>query len=371
MNPRVALAEPSVIRALNARRNAASIDLGLGEPALLPDAGLFEDAARWVARNGCRYSPNAGFPELGAAIARHYAYPLMLEPGNVCIMNGSQEAVFCAIKALLDPACDELLIVEPSFPVYRKIAEVEGVAVRGVSMREDANFAFDPELILDAIGPKTRMIMLCSPCNPTGAVITRDACVKIAAALDARPGPPVYVVHDEIYRELLFTDDAGWFGEFYGNTIAINSLSKSNALTGLRLGWVIAAAPESAAIAKVHAWTTSCAGTFAQRIALAVFERNALTAHRAWYADRRSAVLAAARESGLPFIEPDGSFYLCVRPGGKSLDLAVDLADRYNTITIPGSIFGAGFEGWLRLTWVGALDDLRSGLKHVAQAAAG
>ena len=132
MNPRVTSLAPSAIRALHAKKRPTSIDLGLGEPTLLPNVAHFESATRWVARHGCRYSSNAGDDELRAAIAAHYAYPGLDEAANVCITTGSQEAVYVAIKTVLDPEHDELLIVEPAFPVYAKVAQIDGIPVRRV-----------------------------------------------------------------------------------------------------------------------------------------------------------------------------------------------------------------------------------------------
>lgn len=366
MNPRIVEVPASLIRELNAKRTATSIDLGLGEPTLMPAIAPFEAATRWIAENGCRYTPNIGDPELRAAIAEHYGYPQLDRPDNVCITTGSQEAVYCAIKTLLDPARDELLVVEPAFAVYDKIAQVEGIAVRTVSMREADGFAFDPEAIVAAVGPATRMIVVCSPCNPTGRTISRDAVGQIARALSERPGPPVYVLHDEIYRELIYRDDAGTFAEAYPNTIAINSLSKSNALTGLRLGWVIGPREVMPLIVKMHAWTTSCASTFAQRVALEIFRAGALTAQRGWYAGQREAVLAAARETGLAHVEPDGAFFLAVKVGGDSLRFALELIERHDVVAIPGVIFGEAFEGWLRTSFVGPPEAIRRGFERIA-----
>src|SRR5271165_126979 len=145
VNPRVAAIEGSTIRALHARRKETSIDLGLGEPTLPPTMSYLRAATEWVSVHGCRYTPNAGDPELREAIASHYRYPQLDRAENVLVTaGGSQESVYLAIKALLDPAKDELLVVEPAFPVYVKCAQMEGVAVRRVPMSVADEYAFDP-----------------------------------------------------------------------------------------------------------------------------------------------------------------------------------------------------------------------------------
>jgi aspartate/methionine/tyrosine aminotransferase len=199
-------------------------------------------------------------------------------------------------------------------------------------------------------------------------VIHRDAVQKLSDALLARGGAPVWVVHDEIYREQTFIEEAGYFAAVYPYTIVTNSVSKSNALTGLRLGWVLAPAQIAASIVKVHAWLTSCADTFAQRVALHIFSTpGAIREHAPWYEDRCREVIAALQRSELRFISPEGSFYACVRlrDGMKSLEAAHALADRQNVIAVPGIAFGAAFEGWLRLSWVSEIAGLREGLARI------
>ncbi len=368
MNPAIHATSGSFIRALHGKRRPTSINLGIGEPTLMPDVAYFERATRWVGEHGCRYSTNIGDEDLRSAIARHYGYPGLDRAENVCIMNGSQEAVYVVLRAILDPAQHELLVVEPAFPVYVKIANVEGIPVRTLPLDPHAADAFDPEAILAAVGPRTRALVLCSPCNPTGRVISHASARRIASGLLARGGPPVYIVHDEIYREIRYTDDIGELGKVYPYTIAVNSLSKSNALTGLRLGWAIAPEAVMPDIVKMHGWVTSCASTFAQRVAYEVFAEGDLAGHRDWHARQRLGVLAALREIGLDYIDPEGAFYACVRVGGDDTRaFAHALLDERDVVAIPGDIFSPILAGWLRTSFVGPLPDIRRGLERIAE----
>jgi aspartate/methionine/tyrosine aminotransferase len=371
VNPRLATIEPSLIRALAAKRRPTSIDLGLGEPTLLPQQRFIDAAAAQTTELGMRYTLNAGDAELRALIARRYAYPGMSEASNVCITTGSQEAMYVAMKTLLDPACDEVLVVEPAYPAYAKIAQLEGIAVRSVGMPASEGFRYAAETIVAALSPATRLIVLGSPANPTGRVISRSAARALADALLARGGTPVWVLDDELYRELTYVDDAGSIAECYPYTIAVNGLSKSNALTGLRVGWTIAPAPLCDELTKVHAWLTSAASTFGQRVARGIFsEPGALAEQTAWYRTQRAAVLGALRDSGLTYVEPDGAFYTCVRlpQGNDSVAAAYRLVEEYDLVTIPGRIFGEVLEGWLRLSWVAPIDAFRDGLARIASA---
>jgi aspartate/methionine/tyrosine aminotransferase len=341
----------------------------LGEPTLLPQQRFIDEAARWVASHGVKYTANAGDAELRERIAAHYAYPAMSGARNVCVTTGSQEAMAVAIKTLLDPARDAVLVVEPAYPAYVKVAQLEGITVQSVALDPALDFAFDVDAVLAALTPATRLIIIGSPSNPTGRVLTRNDAQRLAEALGAREGEPVWVLHDELYRELTYVDDAGSLGAVYPYTIAVNGLSKSNALTGLRIGWTIAPEPLCDEIVKVHAWLTSTASTFAQRVALGIFgEPGALVEQVPWYRTQRAAILAAMQMTSLRYVSPDGAFYVCVQPRGvtDSLAAALTLIERDDVVAIPGRTFGHTLEGWLRLSWVAPVDAFRAGIEKIA-----
>lgn len=369
MNPRLTAIEPSVIRAIAAKKTPGAIDLGLGEPTLLPQQRFIAAAAEWAGQHGLKYTLNAGDAATRERIAAHYAYPGMSATENVCLTTGSQEAVYVTIKTLLDPARDEVLVVEPAYPAYLKIAQLEGIPARSVSLAAGGGFRYDVDAIVSAVGPRTRLIVIGSPANPTGRVITRADARRLAHELGTRGGEPVWILHDEIYRELTYVNDPGYMAAEYPYTIVVNSLSKSNALTGLRLGWALAPSPAIEAIVKTHAWVTSTASTFAQRVAYEIFgEPGALAEQSAWYRRQRAGVLGILRDSGLEFIEPDGAFYVCVRlaRGRDSIAAAHALVEHHGVVAIPGRIFGETLEGWLRLSFVAPLDAFAEGLQRIA-----
>jgi aspartate/methionine/tyrosine aminotransferase len=358
-----------MIREVAAKKKSTTIDLGLGEPSLRPNPAHFDAAMAYVRENGIKYTANAGDAALREAIARHYNYPDMQTAENVCVTTGSQEAMYVALKTLLDPSKDELLVVEPAFPSYVKMAKLEGVAVRTVAMSADDDFAYDADRIVAAIGERTRAIVICSPNNPTGCTIRREQAAKLVRALEKRDGEPIWLIHDEIYREQTFVEDEAYLAELYPYTIVTNSVSKSNALTGLRLGWILAPSDFIAASIKAHAWLTSCTDTFAQQVALHIFTTlGGIGEHVQWYRDQHAGVVDALEKNSLRFIRPDGSFYACVRlpKGMKSFEAAIELIDEHDVLAIPGSAFGESFEGWLRLSWVAPLDTVREGVRRIA-----
>lgn len=370
INPLVAEIPASLIREIAGKKRSDSIDLGLGEPSLEPTPRYLEAATRDCLTLGMRYSANAGMPELREAIASHYRYPGMDRAENVCVTTGSQEAMYVALKTLLDPDRDELLVVEPCFPSYAKMAKLEGVAVRSVEMLEREDFAFDARRILDAVSERTRAIVICSPNNPTGCVLSRSEAGILYAGLESRGGEPIWLIHDEIYREQCFVESAAQIARDYPYTIVTNSLSKSNALTGLRLGWLMAPKFFIEAAIKCHAWVTSCTDSFAQRVALHIFsDSDGITEHAWWYRKQRAGVVAALGGTGLRFISPEGAFYACVRlpDGRRSLPAALDLLAQENVVAIPGAAFGECFDGWLRLSWVAPLPQICVGLERIAR----
>ena len=370
MNPRVMSIQGSLIRKVAAKKRPASIDLGLGEPTLMPNREHFEYAMGRVAEHGTRYTHNAGDPALREAIARYYHYPDMEAMNSVCVTTGSQEAMYVTLKTLLDPSQDELLVVEPAFPAYVKMAALEGVACRTVEMDPAQDFAFDAERILSAVTPATRAIVICSPCNPTGRVLSHEQARLLVAGLEKRHGGKhVWLIHDEIYREQTFVEDAAYLAELYPQTIVTNSVSKSNALTGMRLGWILAPQSFIEHAIKTHAWLTSCADTFAQYVGLHVFTTlEGVREHAPWYREQRQEVMLGLNQSGLHFIAPEGSFYACVRlpDGMPSVDAAYELIDKHDVLAIPGVAFSPGLEGWLRLSWVAPAQRVREGIARIA-----
>src|SRR4051812_15547053 len=206
MNPLVTSIPPSLIRAINARKRPGDIDLGLGEPTLKPDPAPFQAAAAWVAENGCPYTGNAGYDALREMIAARYGAPRFTAAAEVCVTVGSEEALYLALKTGLDPARDEVLIVEPCYLAYPKLCALEGIRHRAVALDAADGFRPRADRVLDALRPDTRMIVINSPGNPTGRVWPADELRALAEGRAARP-EPAYVLSDEVYRELYYADE--------------------------------------------------------------------------------------------------------------------------------------------------------------------
>ena len=373
MNPALAGIAPSIIRAINARKRPGDVDLGLGEPTLRPDPRPFEAATAWVREHGCPYTANAGFAELRAQIAAYHALPDRGAAENAVVTVGSEEALYLAIKALLDPARDEALVVEPCYLAYPKLCALEGIRHRMVAMYAADGFRPSAARVLDALRPETRLVILNSPNNPTGRVWPQAELRTLADGLAARPGEPVWVLSDEVYRELYFTARPPVsIGALWPHALVAGSLSKSNALTGLRLGWLVGDAKVVAAATRAHQLVNTAASTFGQVVAMEVFRDPAsLSAHRPHYAERRALLASLMAEHGLEWLPPEGAFYCMVRLperwAADSLGAAEALLERHRVLATPGVAFGASGEGWLRLSWVAEPDALRTGIQRIAE----
>ncbi|MDB4948851.1 MAG: AvtA [Gemmatimonadetes bacterium] len=373
MNPRLDEIAPSLIRALHARKRPGDVDFSLGEPTLRPDPRPFDAATAWVREHGCPYTPNAGSTDLRGLIAGYHAYPGMADAGNVCVTVGSEEAIYLAIKTLLDPATDEALVVEPAYLAYPKLCALEGVRTRSVALAAAEGFRPNAAAVLGALRPETRMVVLASPCNPTGRVWPQAELRALADGLAARRGLPIWVLSDEVYRELYFTTAPPVsMASLYPHTVVAGSVSKSNALTGLRLGWLLGPAEVVAQAVKVHALVNTAASTFADRVAVELFRDPAsLAAHRPLYAERRGVLLGLLTRHDVPHVEPEGAFYCMVclpdALSGNSLAAAERLLEEKRVIAVPGTAFGPSGEGWLRLSWVAAADDLERGIARIAE----
>jgi aminotransferase len=371
MNPLIETIEPSLIRSINARKRSGDIDLGLGEPRLKPALAPFEAALRWVEANGCPYSPNAGFEELRELVAAYLGFTAR-GADNVCITVGSEEALFLAIKTVVDPLRDEVLIVEPCYLAYPKICALEGIRHRMVALPAETGFRPDATIVLNAIRPDTRLVIINSPSNPTGRVWPADELQTLASGLAARPGRPVYLLSDEVYRELYYgPDPPPAISEDYANTLVAGSLSKSNALTGLRLGWLAGPSEVIAAATTVHQFVNTAASTFSQRVACELLrEPGRLGEQRPWYEQMRRDLLDHAGSNGLDIIEPEGAFYSMVRlPPDRpdSLAAAEALLERQRVVTVPGRAFGSSGEGWLRISWVAEREQVLEGVSRIAE----
>ncbi|GAB3666215.1 pyridoxal phosphate-dependent aminotransferase [Halopiger thermotolerans] len=386
LSERVREIEPQQIRVMfelasEYERETADSDLvhlEFGEPDFDTPEHVVEAAVEAARSGATNYTSNAGLPKLRAAIAEKLSSERdrAVDPNSeIVVTNGGVEALHLAIHAVADPG-DEVVVPTPAWPNPISQAKLADAVPVEVPMPADRGFEPDPEQIVDAIGPDTAAVLLTSPSNPTGRVFPADAVERVVAAA-ADHG--AYVLADEVYRELAYeeippravalaerADRDEW-------VLSINSCSKTYAMTGWRMGWLSGPADVLSKIETIHESTTSCVNTPAQYAAVEALTgpQEPFEEMRAAFRERREYVVD--RLESIPAVsaaEPEGAFYAFIDVSaleGSSADVAKRLLYDYEVVAAPGTAFGAGGEGHLRLSFANELERLETGLDRLEE----
>jgi aspartate aminotransferase len=349
-----------------------SINLGLGQPDLPTPEPMRLAGIRAIEDGHTRYTSTAGDPELRAAVAA--TYPGHAEGADgVAITSGTQEAMFAAFLVLLDPG-DEVLVPDPGYPAYATVARLVGACPVSYPLRPDRRFRLDPEDLLGRCTARTRAAVLCSPANPTGAVHRAD---DLSLAVDGLARRGVAWISDEVYAGFCYEGELPVPRSIRPEGgVTLGGVSKDAAMTGWRIGWAAGPTALIRPMVAAHQHLVTCASSVSQRAALAAFTpegRAALAVLRERFVARRRRMAERLAEiPGIEWSEPDGAFYVFVRiPGCRDSEaLALDLVRRSGVITIPGVAFGPGGEGWLRLSFAAAEDDIDRGVRAIGAALA-
>lgn len=361
--------QKSVIRQIFDRAKPGSINLGLGEPDL-PTPDVIRRAAVEVITNQQNgYTSHAGLPSLREEIARDYAY-LQNRAERVIVTAGSQEALYLALLTLVDDG-DEVLLPDPGFVAYPTIVKMAGGVVKYYKIPAERDFGFDPKDFRRALTPQTKVVVCISPSNPTGRVLSKD---DLTAMTDLLKDHGAYLISDEIYRELYYTDEKPESAStFYEKTIVVSGLSKSMSMTGWRLGWLCGPQDFINAALVLHGYVTTCASAIAQKASLVSWSEEAEIARskfRSTFKARRDHLIAALRdELGLRAIAPDGAFYTMVDVSdyGHSVEVAERLLEAGVT-TVPGFAFGSESEKFLRVSFCAETATLDEGVRRIGKA---
>jgi aspartate aminotransferase len=358
-----------MIRQVFDRARPGSINLGLGEPDLATPEVIKEAAVKVVRERKNGYTPQAGILELRELVAADYP-PLNLSPDQVVITAGSEEALYLALMTLIDEG-DEVLLPDPGFVAYPTIVQMAGGRPIYYELAAQNDFAFDADEFRRALTPRTKVVVCCSPSNPTGRSLTA---VDLEAIAEALQGTGVYLLSDEIYRELYYTPERPpSASSFYERTIVISGLSKSMSMTGWRLGWIAGDAEVIRSALVLHGYVTTCASAISQKTALAAWTPAAIVARdeiRRTFARRREQLLSLlSSELQRNAVAPDGAFYtmLDVRDRGASMDVVEAFLDQ-GVITVPGGAFGRQSEGFVRVSFCADLDALTEGVARMKKA---
>lgn len=349
------------------------ISLGVGEPDFVTPWHIREAAIYSLEKGQTTYTSNLGLLSLRKSISRYVSsfFGVNYDPaGEVLVTVGVSEAIDIALRALINPG-DEVIYHEPCYVSYSpSIVMAHGVAVPVVTTKEDG-FSLKPENLAAAITPKTRVIMLNFPTNPTGACASLadlEGIAKLAIQHD------LIVMTDEIYSELRYDEEKhvsiASLPGMQERTILLHGFSKAFAMTGFRLGYACAPQPIIEAMMKIHQYSMLCAPIMSQNAALEALENGtpAMLEMRNSYHHRRDFLVRRLNEIGLECHTPGGAFYVFpdIRSTGlSSKEFAFGLLEKENVACVPGGAFGPSGEGFLRCCYATAFDDIRTATDRI------
>jgi aspartate aminotransferase len=357
-------------------------DFSLGEPDFPTPEHICKAAAEAMKAGHTHYTPVNGIPELKAAVCKWYKnyHGLDCAPEQVLISNGAKHSIHNALAATLNPG-DEVVIPTPYWVSYSDLVKMTGAKPMLVTTTAAASFKMTPKQLSDAITPRSRLLMLNSPSNPTGKVYTR---AELEALADVALERDVPILSDEIYEQLTYGDAkptciATLRPELRERTITISGASKSYAMTGWRMGWTIAPKPLIDAMGNVQSQQTSCPSSVSQYALLAALEgpQQCVADMRKEFEARRDLVMAALRKiPGITFPVPEGAFYVFFdvsayfgkSPGGAPITDDVSFCKGALEVAhvnlVPGSAFGA--PGHARMSYANSRAELQGGLERLA-----
>lgn len=349
------------------RQGIDVVHLEVGEPDFDTPAPVVEAAVKALRDGRTHYTHSMGLLELREAIAEHYLneYRVEISPEQVIITNGTSPAMSLIFSTLLSP-CDEIIMTDPHYACYPNfVLFADGVA-KYVPVSDKQGFQYDADAVAEAIGPRTRGILVNSPSNPGGTVIPRDTLEKLA-------GLGVNIISDEIYHGLVYSGKAHSALEFTDDAFIINGFSKLYAMTGWRVGYLIAPRRYIRTMQKLHQNFFISANAFVQWAAIPALTecKDHVEKMVAIYNERRRAMLDALCGMNLcPPVEPTGAFYVFTSFKHIDIDsyrLAMDILDKAHVACTPGIDFGANGEGFIRFTYANSIEKIAEGMRRLKE----
>ena len=348
------------------------VSLTVGQPDFLTPWHIREAAITSLEKGKSFYTSNSGLLPFREEIAKYLdrRFSVKYDPKDEIIITvGGSEAIDLAIRAVVEPG-DEVLIVEPSYVSYAPITELTGGVAVPIPTRVQDKFKLTPELLKKHITPKTKMLVLPYPNNPTGAIMTEDELLKIAQVLK---DTNIIVLTDEIYGELTYGRRHFSFAaipEMWERTIYVGGFSKSYAMTGWRLGYVCAPKEILKQMLKIHQYAIMCAPTMSQYAGIkAACDGDAdIEYMKECYDQRRRLLLQGLKDIGVECFEPEGAFYVFPNIGKfgmKSEEFCEKLLYSQKCAIVPGNSFGDSGEGFARISYAYSVDHISQGLERI------
>lgn len=349
-----------------------AISLGIGEPDFVTpwhirDAGIYS-----LEKGFTKYTGNAGMAELRREIAAYLARRFDLHydfARQIIVSVGGSEAIDLTLRCLLNPG-DEVIVPVPSFVCYGPLASMAGGTPVYVELKAENEFRLTPEQLKAAITPRTKVLVLPFPSNPTGGIMGREDLEAIAEVLR---NTNIMVLSDEIYAELTYGQhhvSMANLPDMYDRTIVVNGFSKSHAMTGWRMGYVCGPAPIIQQMLKLHQFGIMSAPTTSQYAAIVALQQcdDQIVKMRDEYNRRRRFLVKALNEMGLDCFTPLGAFYVfpsIQRTGLTSAQFCEQLLQEKHVAIVPGDAFGASGEGYARISYAYSVEYLETATKRI------
>ena len=350
------------------------VHLEIGEQDFDTPPAIVAAGVAALERGETHYTQSAGVVELREAIAQYLKERrgVRADPGQVIVTPGAKPIMFYALLALLDEG-DEAIYPDPGFPIYSSMIDFTGARGVPLPLREKNGFQPDLDELRRLVNPRTKVLVLNSPNNPTGGVLSRDAIHDIAAIAREQD---LWVLADEIYGELVYDGEHRSIAVEEGmaeRTILLDGFSKTFAMTGWRLGYGVFPRPLVEPITKLVTNSVSCTATFVQRAGAAALSSRPPEVDRmiAEFRRRRDAVVKGlSAVPGITCPAPQGAFYVFPNVRGLGLRSSAEVADRLlneaGVATLAGTCFGAAGEGYLRLSYANSLANLDKAVSRIA-----
>jgi aspartate/methionine/tyrosine aminotransferase len=345
------------------------IHLEIGEPDFATPAHIVEAGVRALRDGHTHYCPAAGLPQLREACAAHLSAHrgLDVDPGRVVVAPGAKPFLYFGVLATCNPG-DEVIYPNPGFPIYESVINFAGATPVPLPLVEERGFAFTAADLAERLTPRTKLVILNSPANPTGGIVPPALTAEIAAVL---AGHDCYILSDEVYSEMLYGgrhDTVAAHHALLDRTLLVDGFSKTFAMTGWRLGYAALPAELVEPITRLLINSVSCTAPAVQLAGVAALAgpRDDVAAMMAEFERRRSAVVAGLNAlPGVSCVMPEGAFYAFPNITGTGME-ARAVADRLlseaGVAVLAGTAFGAYGEGYLRLSYANSLENIAEAL---------
>ena len=350
------------------------ISLGVGEPDFITPWHIRESAIYSIERGHTHYTSNNGIPELRRELSKYLEQRQGITydwNSEILVTVGVSEALDLVMRTLLDND-DEVISTEPSFVAYQPVVYMAGGSFVPIPTSMDNEFIIQIKDLERSITPKTKILLINNPNNPTGSVISNDILVEISKIVEKND---LIVVSDEIYDRLTYSENKPGihFASLPGmkeRTVTLNGFSKTFAMTGWRIGYATGPAEIISAMTKVHQYTMMSASTVSQEAAIEALKNgeNSFQNMLKDYRLRKRLLVDGLREAGLDCVDPDGAFYVfpsIQSTGLTSEEFAEMLLVEEKVAVVPGNVFGPSGEGYIRCCYAANIDDIREAILRI------